>query len=195
MNEKHDLDSMKDVLDVVTEAGDGDQVSVEDVVQEIGGDAFAPLLLIPALIAATPASGVPGLTAICGIIIALISVQMVAMRSSIWLPRFILKRTMSRHRLETARDWLNKPAKLIDWITRKRLTFLVRPPFSIVPALFCLAAGLIMPVLEVIPLSGSIMASAVALFALALVTEDGLLAVLGLALVTAAGYVIWTTWM
>ncbi|MBP0439357.1 exopolysaccharide biosynthesis protein [Tianweitania sediminis] len=193
MSGKHDLHSMKEVLEVVAEAGDGDQVSVDDAVKEIGDDAFAPLLLIPALIAVTPASGIPGLSAVCGIIIALISVQMVFRRECLWLPQFILRQSVSRSSLQKARDWMVKPARVIDWVTRKRLSFLVRYPFSIGPALFCLGAGLCMPFLEVIPFSASFMAGAVSLFALALVTEDGLLAVLAFGLIVAAGYFAWTT--
>ncbi len=192
MPENNDLDSMEAVLDTIADAGDGRRVSVEDIVNEIGDDAFGPLMLIPALVAVTPASGIPGLTATAGLIIALVSFQMVIGRKALWLPGFILNRTMSRSKLDTARDWLAKPARIIDRLTGKRLSFLVKPPFSVVPALICLCAGLVMPFLEVIPFSGSVMAGAVSLFALSFVTEDGILSVLGTALVATAGYLAWT---
>lgn len=192
MPDDNDLDTMEAVLDTIADAGDGRRVSVEDIVNEIGDDAFGPLMLIPALVAVTPASGIPGLTATCGLIIALVAVQMVIARKALWLPGFLLRRTMPRSKLDTARDWLAKPARLIDRLTGKRLSFLVKPPFSVVPATICLAAGLIMPFLELIPFSGSVMAGAVSLFALSFVTEDGILSVLATALVATAGYLAWT---
>ncbi|MBS9721072.1 exopolysaccharide biosynthesis protein [Tianweitania sp. BSSL-BM11] len=191
MNDKHDLHTMKAVLKVVSDAGSGDQVSLEDVVREIGDGAFAPLLLVPALIAVTPASGIPGLSSVCGITIAIIAFQLVIRRKRLWLPQFLLNRTVSRTKLDQARDWLNKPAGIIDRLTARRLAFLVRYPFSIVPALICLMIGLVMPILEFIPFSGSVAAGAVSLFALSLVTKDGLLAILGSALVMTAGYFVW----
>ncbi|MBL0934947.1 MAG: exopolysaccharide biosynthesis protein [Rhizobiaceae bacterium] len=192
MPDQHDLDSMEVVLDTIADAGDGKRVSVEDIVHEIGDDAFGPLMLIPALVAVTPASGIPGLTATCGLIIALVAFQMVIGRKALWLPGFLLRRTMPRAKLDTARDWLARPARIVDRLTGKRLSFLVKPPFSVIPATICLAAGLVMPFLELIPFSGSVMAGAVSLFALSFVTEDGILSVLATALVATAGYLAWT---
>lgn len=192
MSQDNDLDTMEAVLDTIADAGDGSRVSVGNIVDEIGDDAFGPLMLIPALVAVTPASGIPGLTATAGLIIALVAFQMVIGRKALWLPGFILRRTISRSKLDTARDWLAKPARIIDRLTGKRLSFLVKPPFSLVPALICLCAGLIMPFLEFVPFSGSIMAGAVALFALSFVTEDGILSVLATMLVAGVGYLAWT---
>lgn len=193
MSEKDDLDSLEAVIDTMVEAGDDDDVCVGDLVDEVGDEAFGPLMLVPALIAITPASGIPGLTATCGMIIALVAVQLVFRRESLWLPGFLRRRSIARSKLEKGREWLAKPARLIDRLTGKRLTFLVEPPFNIVPATICLGIGLIMPLLEFIPFSGSVAAGAVALFALAFVTEDGILAVLGTALVATVGYLVWAT--
>lgn len=191
MSDKSEPDSMESVVEKMAEAGDGESIGVGDMIDEIGGGAFGPLMLVPALIAVTPASGVPGVTATCGLIIALVAIQLVFRRKTLWLPGFLRNRSIDRSKVEKAREWLAGPARLIDRVTAKRLSFLVRPPFDILPALICLAAGLIMPLLEFIPFSGSVAAGAVALFALAFVTEDGLLALLATMVVTAAVYFAW----
>lgn len=191
-NEERDLDSMEAVIGVMAEAGDDDRVRVSDLADEIGGDAFGPLMLVPALIAVTPASGIPGLTATCGLIIALVAAQLVFRRKALWLPGFLRRRSISRSRLETARNWLAKPAQLIDRVTGKRLSFLVKPPFDIVPALICMMIGLFMPFMEFVPFSGTMAGMAVSLFALAFVTEDGLLAILGTVFLGAVGYLAFT---
>jgi hypothetical protein len=193
MHEERNLDSMEAVIDITAEAGTDERVCVGDVLDEIDGNAFGPLMLVPAMIAVTPASGIPGLTATCGLIIALIAVQIVLRRKVPWLPGFLRRRSISRSKLETARDWLARPARVIDRLTAKRLSFLVKPPFDVVPALICMVIGLAMPLMEFIPFSGSMAGAAVSLFALALVTEDGLLAVLGTAFLGAIGYLAFTT--
>ncbi len=192
MSGNQDLDSMEAVLDVMAGAGQDRKVYVGDMVDEIGGNAFGPLMLIPALVAVTPASGIPGLTATCGLIIALVAAQLVFRRKSLWLPGFLRNRSIERSKLETGRDWLSKPARFIDRITAKRLSFLVNPPFDVVPAFICLAIGLVMPFMEFIPFSGSIAAGAVGLFALSLVTEDGILALFGTVLVGGLVYLLVT---
>lgn len=195
MAQQQDLHSVEGVLDTVVHAGDGSRVSVGDVVHEIGEDAFGPLMLVPALITVSPASGIPGLTSLGGICIALVAVQMVLMRRTLWLPGILLKRKINRKTLEKAVSWLRKPARIIDKVTRRRLRLLVKAPFALVPALICLAIGLVMPFMEVIPFSGSLAASAVSLFALAFTTEDGLLAILATLVVGGVGYLAWTTLM
>lgn len=193
MHEERNLDSMEAVVDIMADAGTDERVCVGDLVDEIDGNAFGPLMLVPALIAVTPASGLPGLTATCGLIIALIAVQIVLRRKALLLPGFLRSRSISRSSLETARDWLAKPARVIDRLTGKRLTFLVKPPFDVVPALICMFIGLAMPLMEFVPFSGTMAGAAVSLFALSLTTEDGLLAVLGTAFLGAVGYLGFTT--
>jgi hypothetical protein len=98
--------------------GEGETVSVGDIVEEIGGDAFGPLLLVPALFLVTPVSGVPGMPTIGSLIISLIAVQIVLGRDSLWLPGFLTRREMKKDRLDKALSWLRKPAGWIDWSVR-----------------------------------------------------------------------------
>ena len=71
-------------------------------------------------------------------------------------------------------------ARWIQRQTRRRIGILFPRPLSYVPLLVCVAAGFAMPFLEIIPFSGSIVASGVFLIALSFVTRDGLLALLSL---------------
>jgi hypothetical protein len=193
MTDRHELTSLNEVLEVVSEAGEGERVSVSDIVEEIGPEAFAPLLLVHSIITVSPLSGIPGLSSVCGITIALISVQMVFLRRRLWLPGFLLRQSVERERLDHVRSWLAKPARLIDKVTRKRLSFLVRQPFAIVPAIICMLCGMTMPLLELVPFSSTILATAVTLFALSFVSEDGLLSITGTLVVLGAAYLIWST--
>ncbi len=124
------LDNVEEIIETVEDAGERpDRVSVFDVVDEIGHDAFPVILLVPALVLVSPASGIPGMSTTCAVIIVLTAGQALVGRRSVWLPGFIGRRTVSRQRLDKVMGWMQGPAHLIDRLTRRRLSFPHRPPF------------------------------------------------------------------
>jgi hypothetical protein len=188
----HEQPSVTDLLDMVEKAGDGgERVSVDNVVEAIGDDAFAPLLLVPALIIVSPASAVPGLSTVGGLVMALISAQMVFGRKSLWLPGFLSRRTIARDRLDKAVAFLRRPAAFLDRVTRRRLSFLTAGPLRRLPPLICLCAAMIIPFFELVPMSSTTIAAAITLFALSLLTRDGLLLILGLCVLSLVGVLVW----
>lgn len=181
MKDDCEPESVEDVLECVEEAGAAEErVSVREIVHRIGDDAFPPLILAPALIIVTPASAIIGLSTFCGTIVALVAIQMVIGRDRLWLPAFILNRTIEQQRLERVIGRIERPARYIDRLTRKRLTMLVDPPMARVWALVCLLLSMVIPVLELVPMSSTIIAATISLFALAMLAHDGLLVVAGL---------------
>lgn len=181
------IDSIATVLDRLGEASDGENVSIAEIVEAIGPGAFGPLLLVPALILVTPASGVPGMPTIGSLIVSLIAAQMVLGRRQLWLPGFVARRAIARKRLEQATGFLEHPARWVDRFARRRLAFLTERPWSIVPALVCAAMVLFAPAFETVPFSVTVYAAAVAVFALAFVAKDGLIVILGMALLVIGG--------
>ncbi|MEC7764387.1 MAG: exopolysaccharide biosynthesis protein [Pseudomonadota bacterium] len=179
-------ESVAGILNRARYSLDGDEVSVRDVVEAMGRASFAPLLMLPAMIVASPASGIPLLSSICGISIALISFQMIARRDHVWLPDWIMRRHAPKARIRKALDWLCPPALFLDRITQQRVTFLVEPPFLLIPQIICLLAGGVMPLLEFVPFTSSILGIAVSVMAVAMVTRDGLLVIAGLSAIVGA---------
>jgi hypothetical protein len=155
------------------------EVTLGEVVEALGRASFAPLIMLPALIVVTPASGIPLLSSICGITIALIAGQMLVQRDHIWLPRWLMRRSVSREKLQKALDWLDPIAAWVDRITKERLTPLVNPPFLYVLQLLCVAGGAVMPLMEFVPFTSSMMGVMVAFLSVAMVTRDGLLVLFG----------------
>ena len=192
--EKHcEPDSIEDVLECVEGAGGGRQrVSVSDIVERIGDDAFAPLMLVPALTALSPASAIFGLSTVCGLTIALIAIQIVIGRRKLWLPEFILRWTISSRRRDQIVHVLSKPAHLVDGLTHRRLSVIVAPPLDRLWALICMMLALVMPALELVPMSASILAGAISLFALAILARDGFVALLGLGVLGGAWWFVWS---
>lgn len=172
--------SIIETLDRTRDAAAGEKTSVEAIVEALGHVSYGAVILVPALLVITPLSGIPGLSSVVGIIIALVSAQMLAGRRHLWLPRWILARQIDSESLRKALGYLEAPASFIDRHTRPRLSVLVRPPTRSVLQATCMICGLAMPFLELVPFSSSILGAAVSFFAIALVVRDGIFAAIGL---------------
>ncbi|WP_240804382.1 exopolysaccharide biosynthesis protein [Qingshengfaniella alkalisoli] len=170
--------SLDQLLDCLDRAADQEDVSFGDMIEAVGERSFAPVLLVPALAVVTPLSGIPLFSSLCGISIALVSLQSLLGRRHLWLPDWITSRSTKGQRVRNAIDWMRKPARWLDSISRDRLTLLVRRPSSWVVFVLCLICGALMPFLELVPFSSSILGGAVSLFAFAILVGDGLIAVL-----------------
>ena len=183
--------ALSEVLDRLEESVEDEQVTIEHIVEHLGQRSFPTLILIPALIAASPASGIPGITVSVGLIVALTAAQMLFGRRSLWLPRFLSRRSIPAHRLCQAIGWLRRPLRFVERFLRPRLTLLVKRPLVYLPTLVMMVIGACMPVLELVPTTGSIAAAAISFFAAGLLTRDGLLILAGLAFVIAVPLVAW----
>ncbi|MBV7409156.1 exopolysaccharide biosynthesis protein [Maritimibacter sp. DP1N21-5] len=157
---------------------DGD-VKLGEVVAALGRASFAPLIMFPALVIVTPASGIPLLSSICGLTIALVAMQMLVQRDHIWLPGWLMRRAVSREKLEKTLDWLDPVAAWMDRITKERLTPLVNPPFLYLLQVLCVMGGAVMPLMEFVPFTSSMVGMMIAFLSVAMVTRDGLLVLLG----------------
>lgn len=181
-----------DILDRMRAAATTDTVTVATMLHAMNSAGHTVVLLIPALIVVTPLSGIPGLSTLGGLTIALIAMQMLLGRRVLWLPRFFLSRQMSASMLHRALNWLARPARLIDRISAPRLRWLFRFPGSQLLHLTCIACGLAMPFLELVPFSATTLALAVVIISVALMVRDGLLALLGFGSVgLAAMLIVW----
>ncbi len=185
--------SLSEILDAVRNLGsEREEVSVDDIVQSLGRASTAALLFIPAIVATTPLSGIPGLSALCGIIIALVSAQALIGRNELWLPGFVTRRKVEGTRIEEGLEKVRPVTAFLDRHTHERLNFLVRGPGGKALFALCMIGGMMMPLLEVIPFSASTVAACITLLSIAILTLDGLLAAGALFLVVAAaGFLTW----
>jgi hypothetical protein len=184
---------METLLEELGSAGNGhDEVRVSDIVEAIGDEGLGAMILVPALIMITPASGIPGLSTAGAVIILLAAAQMAAGRDTIWLPEFIRRQKMAKSKLDTAASWIAAPARWIDRLTRRRMTVLVKRPLNLLPLAICIGIACVVPVLEFIPFSASLAACAIAFFGLGFVAEDGLLVAIGLAIAAGVVWFVWT---
>lgn len=157
-------------LDALSKA---EMVSLGDIIQSFGRTSFLPMMLVPALMLVSPLSGIPLFSTFCGLWIFVVAVQRLAQRERLWLPGFLTSRRISGPKLHRAASYLRKVADWLDRNSRPRLQLLVVPPLNLFGFLLCALAGLVIPFLELVPFSSSILGLVVSLVVVGLLVRDG----------------------
>lgn len=174
--------SLEQFLDRIKSAdNDGDKVAVNNILDELGRSSFAPLLIFAGVITVIPVVGdIPGVPTVMGLFVLLTTGQMLFQSDHFWLPKWLLQRSIGKKKLDKGLGWMYKPAKFIDRWTKRRFILLVNGAGQTVIASVCLLIALVMPLVDIIPLSGNIAGMTFILFGLAIITHDGLLALFAL---------------
>lgn len=183
--------ALSDVLDSLERSIHGDSITVREMLDELGQKSFAATIMISALLAASPASAIPGLTAVVGVTVATLVVQMLLGRRCMWLPGILSRRTIPAKRLCQALGWLRRPVGVAERVLRRRMTFLLHRPMLYLPLLVMLGIALFMPFMEVVPTSGSIAGAVVALLAAGMLMRDGALVLAGTVLAAGVPVAVW----
>lgn len=187
-----DTGSVSDLNGIVSRlhsaARGADRVALGDLVDAMGPSSMAAVLLVPALLLVSPLSGVPGASIVGGLVIALISAQILLRRPKVWLPGFIRARTLPGRALRRALVWLRKPARKFDGLAPARPGGGAHEWWTPALALVCLGLGMAMPMMELIPFSSSIVASLIAALAMTMLTGRVRIAMVAMVL---AGLAIW----
>jgi len=117
---------------------------------------------------------IPGLSAIFGVPLAILSAQMIFQQPHPWLPQWLAKRSIKLDAYQRivgrAAPYLTK----VERILRPRLSFMLEPLLMSLMAAFCLMLSLLL--ILPIPLTGMVLAAPIVLFGLALIQRDGLCA-------------------
>lgn len=150
-------------------------VSVRDVLEAFGDRAFGALMFVFAAPVALPMP--PGVSAILGAPLLFITSQLMIGRRTLWLPKALADRTMSRA------DYAGLVEKLMPYLTRiesrlrPRMTFLYNRWLDGLTGFVCLALAIV--VFLPIPFGNMLPALAIAAFGLGIAERDGLLGAVG----------------
>jgi len=130
----------------------------------------------------------PGVSMLLALPLLVISLQIVAGRSTLWLPDALSRRTIKRAALAGLLHRLLPPLKRFETLVRPRLRFLTGPIGARVVGLACtlIAMVLVLP----IPFANLVPAVALTLFALGLTRRDGLLVLAGYGFMALATVII-----
>ncbi|MCG7598761.1 exopolysaccharide biosynthesis protein [Halomonas sp. McH1-25] len=185
------LEQLLDRLEASTR--EARQVSLEMIVEAVGSRSFGPLLLVAGLITLAPLIGdIPGVPTIMGILVLLVSGQLLVGRRHFWLPKWLLGRSVESGKFTRGIYWVRRPARVIDKLLKPRLVMLVHGAGLYAVAATCCLIALAMPLMEVVPFSANGAGAALTLFGLALIARDGLLVLIGFVLMLGtAGLIIY----
>jgi hypothetical protein len=174
------LDQLFDRICEGADAGGG-EVSLEEILEKVGRRSFGPLLLLAGLVTLAPIIGdIPGVPTIMVIFVLLTAGQMTFHKEYIWLPDWLLNRSVEQDNIHKAVEWLRPPAQFFDRWLRSRLTMFLRGVGAHLIAIVCIIIALAMPFMEVVPFSANGAGIALTAFGLSLITRDGLVALLAL---------------
>ncbi|WP_340644864.1 exopolysaccharide biosynthesis protein [Phenylobacterium sp.] len=160
-----------------------EKVTLGEIIDSFGRRAFAALLFVLAIPNLLPLP--PGSSTILGAPLLLIAPQMVIGFQTLWLPKVIDDRKLSRAELARVFDRLLPWLERVEQISRPRLVFMFGPVGDRLIGLICtlLSFVLILP----IPLGNLLPALTIAVLAFSMVQRDGLLALAGYALAASSG--------
>lgn len=186
---------LTDVWDQLLSGTDGEEkTTLGELFDALGTRSYGPLLLLPALIAASPLGAIPGMSVVTGALIFLIAGQALLGRTQPWLPRWLLGFSFSRDKLASADDTLRPWLKWVERFITNRLPALVSPPMvRVVAAVSMLLAVSFFP-LALLPFAVFAPSSAILLLSVGLIARDGALILLGLGLTLLAGFLVLTLW-
>ncbi|MFL4471768.1 exopolysaccharide biosynthesis protein [Tateyamaria armeniaca] len=180
MSSKQPIAQIADTLEDVTRNED---LCLGDAIGNFGTAAFASTVLAIALLLVSPLSGVPLFSSACGIAIFLIAVQAAFGRQSMWLPSRLMCLNMASPRAEQA---IKRIRSFLDWLDARstaRWPALVTPPMSRGLYAICAILGLILPLLELVPMTSSLIGVAISFIATGLLARDGLIAAIGVCVI------------
>jgi len=186
------ITSLEELLDRIRESdAEDDRVALGSILDVFGHRSFGPLLTLAGLVTLAPLVGdIPGVPTTMGVLVVLTAAQILIRRDSVWLPKWLLDRSVNQGKLHKALGWLRKPSRFVDRLTRPRLTMVFRGPGQIGLAVVCLGVGAVMPLLEAIPFSANAAGIALTLLGLSLISRDGALALAGIAVTVGAFWLV-----
>lgn len=187
MSPGHQVTNLEQLLERIREAAaKEDPVSLGDIFEMVGHRSFGPLLLLAGLVTLAPLVGdVPGVPTLMALLVMLTAGQVLLRHEHLWLPGWLLRRSVNRGKLCRALDWMSRPARFIDRFLRPRLTALTHRAGVYAVAVACVLVAAAMPIAELVPFSANGVGVVLTSFGLALIAHDGLLVLIAFAVLTA----------
>lgn len=182
---------LEDTLATAIDAGDGESVSLGDVLESYSDRTFGAIFtILGLLVVVPPIGGIPGLPAIVGAVLLLFSIQKLFGRSHVWLPGFINSISMSKSKLHSAEEKAGPVLSRIDALITDRLTWAVSGPARYGAAILVSLLALALIPLELVPFAVALPGLAITFVGVALLSRDGALMLIAYAISIIAAFVL-----
>lgn len=184
--------NLTDILDTLSEKAKSHNTQIQDILKALRGRGFGPLLLAPALLIILPTGAIPGVPALCGAFIFLISIQIFMGLQHPWLPEKMRVYTLDRNRIRRGIQKIRPYAVKIDKHMHGRLRFLTDNRIAVrIVAMTSMGLALFIIVIGFIPFVPALLALPIVFFALGLSMRDGLILAAGYAALSAAALILY----
>ena len=194
MSEPDQSSDARRFSDVLEQLADGAEprLSLRELVNAFGERGFGALILVLSLLALLPWP--PGGKAVFGLPIILLSLELALQRDQVWLPRWILRASVSRAAFGRGIRRIMRPVRFVENLTRPRLLFMTGEVADVFTGVICVLLAMMMAL--PIPFGDMLPGVALALFALGMMQRDGVAVLLGVVGACLCGlylFLIWTT--
>jgi hypothetical protein len=172
--------------------GENPTLTLDEVVEAFGDRGIGALILVLSLMALIPWP--PGGKAVFAAPIILLAAELAFQRNEVWLPRWLLKASLSRTAFRKAISKLIGPVRFVENLTRPRLRVLTGPISEIFMGVACVLLALMMAL--PIPFGDMLPGLALVFFALGIMQKDGVAVLFGaIGSVVSAAYLflVWAT--
>lgn len=157
--------------------GESESVSVAEIIDALDARSFGLAVLLFSLPSVVPMP--PGIPTVVGIILLIVSVQMVFGREDLWLPGILSKRTFPRKALVGAFEGLAPRLAWLERLMKPRLLFMTGKLGTILIGVVVLIMAVVL-ILPLPPGGNFPPALACAVLGMGLVQRDGVVVLLGL---------------
>ena len=180
-----------DVLEALGQ-GDDPRLSLREMVEAFGERGFGAVILMLALMALIPWP--PGGKAVFSVPIILISAELALQRDKVWLPRWLMKASVSRETYRAASRKILPRLRQVERLTRPRLPVLTGEVADVAVGIICIMLALMMAL--PVPFGDALPGLTLAVIGLGIIQRDGIFIIAGLIGTVACGVylaLVWTT--
>jgi hypothetical protein len=171
-------DESRTFSDVLESLGYGKdpKLSLKEMVEAFGERGFGAVILMLALMALIPWP--PGGKAVFSVPIILIAAELALQRDKVWLPRWLLKASVSRATYQGASQKILPRLRQVERLTRPRYPVLTGEAADVVVGLICILLALMMAL--PVPFGDALPGLTLAIFGLGIIQRDGAFVIAGL---------------
>jgi hypothetical protein len=180
--------------DVLESLGHGDdpKLTLKEMVEAFGERGFGAVILMLSLMALIPWP--PGGKAVFSVPIILIAAELALQRDKVWLPRWLMKATVSRETYRSASRKILPRLRQVERLTRPRIPALTGEVADVAIGIICILLALMMAL--PVPFGDALPGLTLAIFGLAIIQRDGVFIIAGLLGTAVCGVylaLVWTT--
>nr|WP_303705975.1 exopolysaccharide biosynthesis protein [Brevundimonas naejangsanensis] len=183
--------TFSDVLEQLSQ-GEAEKLSLREMIEAFGERGFGAVILMLALMALFPWP--PGGKAVFSVPIILIAAELALQRDRVWLPRWLLKLSVSRAAYRTAVEKVLSRLRRVERLTRPRWPALTGEAADVGIGMICILLALMMAL--PVPFGDALPGLTLALFGLGIIQRDGAFILAGLFGTAVCGVylaLVWTT--